>query len=492
MNRRQLIKTSASIGFALPLHSLFANRLKLVAIDTPLLSPVEDETTGLPLLKLAKGFHYRTFGWTGDPMTNGEPTPDRHDGMAVVSGGSDDETILLRNHERWFGSLIHAEGESIYDRSTLDVEADEVTSSEAGGGVTAIRLKAGNYVETMPSIGGTMVNCAGGPTPWNTWLTCEEIVYRRSQQASANEEATRDHGYVFETMPPHLGNSPGTPIIDMGLMRHEAAAIDPATGYVYLTEDNGPTSGFYRYIPNDLAQSPGALLKGGKLFMLKAKLPMSNSANLTKAPTGLVFKTSWAPIENPDADPQQLVSPATGLPPVFGAGKSGPYMQGEAQGGAQFARGEGCWYHDGGIYWVDTAGGAAGTGTVWKYDPAEETLEAIFVSASEQMADAIDNITLNPVNGAIVLCEDGGGINSSDGQLATGSRLLQLEDANVRVIAENNIQLSTAIADKPAIAPSDYRGSEWAGATFSADGKTLYANIQTPGVTFAIEGPWLA
>lgn len=493
MNRRQLIKTSAGLGIALPFHGLLANPLDSKSSSTPALNPVEDETTGLPLLKLAKGFHYRSFGWTGDLMTNGEPTPARHDGMAVVPGENADESILLRNHELWLGSLIRADAAAIYDSSTLNGEGDDDESTQAAGGVTAVRLKGADYVETVPSIGGTMVNCAGGPTPWGTWLTCEEIVYRRSHQQSANEEPTRDHGYVFETLPPHMGDSPKAAIVDMGFMRHEAAAVDPATGFVYLTEDNGPTSGFYRFVPNDLSMKPGALQKGGKLFMLKANFPMSSNTDLTKAPAGIVFKTSWVPIEDPDADPQQLVPPAEGQPPVFGSGKSGPYMQGEAQRGAQFARGEGCWHHDDSIYWVDTAGGDARTGTVWKYTPTEETLEAVFVAPSEQVADAIDNVTLNPVSGTIVVCEDGGGIQSSDGQLLVGSRLLQIEsNSSVRIIAENNINLSSALANRPAIQLGDYRGSEWAGATFSTDGKTLYANIQSPGVTFAIDGPWLA
>lgn len=493
MNRRQLIKTSASLGLAATFHRLLAQDSATTESSASLLSPVDDETTGLPLVKLAKGFQYRSFGWTGDPMSNGAPTPDRHDGMAVVPGSSPNELILLRNHERWFGDLIQAGPSAMYDRSLLSgAEDDTSDNTAAAGGVTAVRLIEGSYEETVPSLGGSMVNCAGGPTPWGTWLTCEEIVYRRSRLMSRNDAATKDHGYVFETVPPHLGESPNTAIKDMGFMRHEAAAVDPESGYVYLTEDNGPTSGFYRFVPNDRSAAPGALQKGGELFMLKANLPFSASTNLTQAAPGLVFKASWVPIKNPDADPQELASAAEGQPEVFGSGKSGPYLQGEAQGGAQFARGEGCWYHDGAIYWVDTAGGAARTGTVWKYIPGDETLTAIFVAPSELVADAIDNVAVNPVSGDIVLCEDGGGVRDSDGQLVFGSRLLVVQgEQTARVVAENNINLAAPVADKPVIEATDYRGSEWAGATFSPDGKTLYANIQSPGVTFAIEGPWL-
>ena len=276
----------------------------------------------------------------------------------------------------------------------------------------------------------------------------------------------------------------------MGLMRHEAAAIDPATGYVYLTEDNGDTSGFYRFIPNDRSQSVGSLEEGGSLFMMKAGT--GENTNLIQAEWGSEFDVEWVQIEDPNAGPAQLISYSGGAE-VIGVGKSGPYLQGEKQGGARFARGEGCAYHEGVIYFVDTAGGSAGVGTVWAYEPQNEKLTAYFVSSSEMVADSIDNIIVNPSNGSVLLCEDGGGVQDSSGQHMFGARLLLAsQDNTVSVIAENNIAFAKPIPARDHVQPGDYRTSEWAGATFSPDGKTLYVNIQTPGVTFAIEGPWLS
>ena len=92
----------------------------------------------------------------------------------------------------------------------------------------------------------------------------------------------------------------------------------------------------------------------------------------------------------------------------------------------------------------------------------------------------------------IVLCEDGGGVSHPDNTLKYGCRLLIAKQPGHEVItfAENNADLTSGVPGRPGIEAQDYRRSEWAGATFSADGQTLYANLQSPGVTFAIEGPW--
>ncbi len=246
----------------------------------------------------------------------------------------------------------------------------------------------------------------------------------------------------------------------MGRFVHEALAIDPATGMIYETEDRG-TAGFYRFTPNQY----GKLAAGGRLQMMK----VFGADDLRGGfEPGRTFDVAWVEIDEPTLAHSTSGNDALGV-----------QMQGRRQGAAIFARLEGCWYGEGSIYVVSTSGGAAKSGQVWQYIPGEEKLRLIFESPGADVLDSPDNITVSP-RGGILLCEDGD---------IVPHRLHGLTpDGGLFTLASNNIVLKGEVHD----IKGDFRAQEWAGATFSPDGNWLFVNIQKPGVTFAITGPWEA
>jgi secreted PhoX family phosphatase len=378
------------------------------------LYPAQDQTTGETIIALPRGFEYLTFGRTGELMDDGIATPSSHDGMAAFR--DDDLVRLVRNHERGAGAAF-ASGMTY--------------NPAAGGGTTTLVFDpdAGQLVGSHASLAGTIRNCAGGPTPWGSWLSCEET--------TVVQDGLR-HGYVFEV--PAGGTSNGQPLVGLGRFSHEAAAVDPATGNVYLTEDATP-SGLYRFVPS----APGNLAAGGQLQMLA----IGDVAYQTYSDTGprTYGQVSWVDIDTPD--------PAPGAP--------GTVFEGIAQGGASFERGEGIWYGNGKLYFVSTSGGPS-RGQVFELDPATDELRLIFHSPSLDVLDSPDNITVSP-RGGIVLCEDGSDQEYLHGLTPNGSTFR---------FAENLLN-----------------GSEWAGATFEPkNANWLFVNLQSPGITFAITGPW--
>jgi len=215
-------------------------------------------------------------------------------------------------------------------------------------------------------------------------------------------------------------------------------------------------------------------------------------ADLVTPAMGDLHPIEWVDIENPDSDPG--AAPAGSF--TTSAPISGPFLQAWSKGALRLSRGEGICHHAGKFYVVDTAAGTdaigqrgQGEGAVWEYDPQQETLRAIFVAGSQQVADNIDNIVVSP-RGGILLCEDGDSVTDIYGP---GTRLLGITaDGDSYTFAKNNISLTLeeVVGAGKRIFPGDYSPEEWAGACFDPQGDVLFVNIQNPGITFAIWGPW--
>lgn len=451
--RRFLSRSMSTLAVAAPFRALLESTAngasRKAATGYGPLAGVADETTGLELLKLPEGFRYRSFGWTGETMGDGRKTPDSHDGMAVVRE-VDGVATLIRNHE------VNGSGKPIGDEAiTYD------PTGRAGCTQLDFDLKTGKWRDSRVAISGTVRNCAGGPTPWGTWLTCEETVVGPETDVYANTkyDLSKTHGWIFEVHPD--GKTEPTALEDMGRFVHEAVAIDPETGIVYETEDRN-TSGFYRFLPNE----KGKLSAGGRLEMLKTTGRTDLRRKFTQ---GTTVDVEWVEIpepKRPHADPNV-------------GDELGVYTQGRELGGATFSRLEGCWYAEDMVYFSATSGGDAGMGQVWAYSPRNETLTLIYESPRREVLDYPDNITVSP-RGALLLCEDGGAKKHRLHGLTTDGKLFDF--------AENAVVLKKG--QHPGTKPGDYRAQEWCGATFSADGTWLFVNIQTPGITFAITGPW--
>jgi secreted PhoX family phosphatase len=476
LDRRNFLRSGAAIAAGATLFGGPLNGFVAYAAESPPrrrgrelgygpLCPVADLRDGVVRLHLPEGFEYRSFTPAGEVMSDGVPTPGRHDGMAAFRGRGR-STLLVRNHE------INGPVGAIGDRSTA-------YDGAAGGGTTTVEVDAYGHVQSSRvSLNGTQMNCSGGLTPWDSWLTCEETVngpdVGNDFTGQDNSLLQQPHGYVFE-VPAH-GTASGEPVRNAGRFAHEAAVYDRDSGAVYLTEDNFAfPSGFYRYLPPTDPQEVERLQDGGRLQML-AVAGWSN-ADLAgvdgPAPAlGSTYAVQWVDIDDPDPTFTGTPSNDTAIQAVG--------LQGLSQGAARFSRLEGAVAERGTIYFCSTQGGdtppgeeppsggyGSGRGQIWAYHAPSNQLRLVYESPSRSILDLPDNITTSR-RGTLVLCEDG-----DEGNFLRGLT----PEGEIFSFAKNAIEGRT--------------DDEFAGATFSPDRRTLYVNIQASnGLTFAIWGRW--
>ena len=453
-DRRSFLRQSSALLLAPSLTGLVACSKEPGRTTSPERAPVRHAGIGEggygalveagPELALPPGFTYTVVSRSGQAMSDGILTPGAFDGMAAFALANGN-VRLIRNHENRdlpFTARLKGARETAYD-------------TRAGACVSSLELQLADdgtprLVRDFISLNGTSINCAGGPTPWGSWLTCEETTH--GKQMGWEQE----HGYIFEIPATAERAVQAVPLKAMGRFVHEAVAVDPETGIVYETEDR-QICGFYRFLPNER----GVLQAGGTLQML-AITGRENYDTADGQVVGEALPVHWVEIANPD-------------PGALWGEDNNVYAQGFTLGGARFSRLEGCWYGDRSIYFHATNGGDARLGQVWRYRPGSTasdggTLTLVFESPSADVLNAPDNIAVSP-RGGIVICED---------NTAPFVRGLT-RDGAIFDVAKN-------IANP----------TEFAGACFSPDGRILFVNIMgstvdagpDEGMTLAIRGPW--
>lgn len=391
------------------------------------------------LIDLPQGFSYRVISRLGDAMDDGGTVPDKADGMGCFDLASG-EIALVRNHE-----LVPTDDAG----GPIAKGFGKRNGAFVSGGTTTIVLDAATLKvkRQFRSLGGTIRNCAGGTTPWGSWLTCEEAPTGPGQRYGDGLE--RNHGWVFEVPASARGLVDAVPLTAMGRFNHEAAAVDPATGIVYMTEDRDDGV-LYRFLP----RVPGKLAEGGRLQAMVVE-GLTDTRNWTSPamPVGKAFPVRWVDLDEVEAPKDDLRQRAA------------------AKGAALVARGEGLHMGENAVFACCTSGGAAQLGQILKLTPglagAPDTVELFFESQNTEQFNFGDNLTVAP-NGHLIVCED---------------QYTDVVDNHIRGITPDGRAYDVARLTAQ---------TELAGACFSPDGKWLFVNVYSPATTLAITGPWTA
>jgi uncharacterized protein len=454
VTRRRFTQGSIAVGGGLalggPLSALAARTAEGRQRRSDGYGPLQetpDEDTGVVYLALPDGFRYRVISRQNEPMDDGNPTPGIFDGMAAYPGRGG-STILIRNHEN----------RSRPGEITVAVpfgKRYDPDPNTRGGNTKLVVSRNRRVTESFAVIGGTHTNCAGGLTPWDSWITCEEIFNYGSVEANTSPTGM-PHGYSFEVDAHTDGPVDPIPIRSAGRFSHEAVAwLD---GVLYETEDRGDAA-FYRFLPRRPPRESGDLASfGGTLQALVVRDRPNFDANT--ADPGDSFRVEWVTIEEPNPPTDTVRAEA------------------QSKDAAIFDRTEGIWTADNRVYFDCTTGGEAQSGQLWEYRPRGRDggeLTLIYESPGPDELDGPDNLVVVPQTGHVFLQEDAGGEQFVRGVTPRG----EIYDFARTVLNE----------------------TEFCGGTFSPDGRTFFLNQQgergapSPGpaleaLTYAIWGPF--
>lgn len=435
LHRRQFLSATASAFAALSLSGCMTRGA--MPSNFAGYGPLVPDPQGL--LDLPEGFSYRLLSSLGEAMDDGGTVPDKADGMGCLPLPNG-EIALVRNHE-----LVPTDDAGGAFAKGFGKHNGEFVP----GGTTTIVLDAATLRKKREfrSLGGTIRNCAGGVTPWGSWLTCEEAPTGPGQRYGEGLE--QNHGWTFEVPAGAPGLVDPVPLKAMGRFNHEAACVDPATGLIYQTEDRDD-SVLYRFVP----KVPGDLARGGQLQAMRiVGVADTRNHDGVVMPVGRRYAVEWFPLDNVEAPKDDLRQRAA------------------AQGAALIARGEGIHMGTDELFICSTSGGAKKLGQIFKLIPGRggkgDEIELFFESENEEQFNYGDNLTVGP-NGHLIVCED----QYTD---VVDNRLIGITPAGDPYVF-GRLRLQT----------------ELAGGCFSPDGKWFFVNAYAPTRTVAITGPWAA
>jgi uncharacterized protein len=355
----------------------------------------------------------KAFGPLMGPDSNGLLLPAGFESRVIARTG---EHPVAGSSFKWHASPDGGATFASQDGGWIYVSNSEVP--ENGGGAGALRFNpAGQLVDAYSILTDTSRNCAGGTTPWGTWLSCEEI----------------PQGTVWECDP--SGRFNPFQLTALGAFKHEAAAVDPVTGFVYMSEDE-PDGRFYRFASDHSTLNGWPDLRSGTL-------------QVAEVVNGREGPVRWHPVQDPAG---AVVATRLQVP-----------------GSTAFNRGEGLWFDSGFVYMATT-----GDNRIWRYDARRDEIALIFDEEffPDSVLKNIDNLTVSP-RGDILVAEDG-----DDLQLVAITPIGNLE---------------------PLVQLIGHDGSELTGPAFDPSGKRLYFSSQRgktdrgeDGITFEITGPFAA